>query len=95
MVFLAVPCTVVVTLRGDEDVVAFRIQVLLAIVRARMVIVRSVVHEVFCLGAHAVVSDEELVRLGVVVVLRQGDEEGAVLATDIQVVLLAVFDGTS
>ena len=80
------------SIQRDENVVAILVEHLLAVVRSRMVVVRSVVHEVLATAAVAVQRKEHLVRLLVVVVLGQGDKVFAGVVSDSNLELVAVFD---
>jgi len=80
------------SIQRDENVVAVLVEHLLAVVRSRMVVVRSVVHEVLATAAVAVQRKEHLVRLLVVVVLGQGDKVFAGVVSDSNLELVAVFD---
>ena len=76
----------------DKDVVAVLVEHLLAVVRSRMVVVGLVVHEVLAIAAVAVQREQHLVRLGIVVVLGQGDEVVAGVAADLNLELVAILD---
>ena len=80
------------SIQRDENVVAVLVEHLLAVVRSRMVVVRSVVHEVLATAAVAVQREQHLVRLLVVVVLGQGDKVFAGVVSDSNLELVAVFD---
>ena len=82
-----------IAMRGDEDEFVILVELLLAVVRRRMVLVSAHGGEFFGVTAHAVHSEENLVRLLVVVVLREAHPEIAVEASASHLIVLGAALG--